>query len=433
MQNLVVVGLQWGDEGKGKLVDVLSKEFDIVARFQGGSNAGHTVKVGSETYKFRIMPTGAIRNKITVIGNGVVLDPQVLLEEIKNLESLGIDVNLFVSERAHVITPYHIELDELQENRKGDQKVGTTKRGIGPTYSDKISRVGVRVCDLLDSSETKQRDLSKESLERRITLLYDSSPESVFQDAVDALQEIFNKHNCKLGDSGEYLSNKLHSENKILFEGAQGTLLDIDHGTYPFVTSSNCISAAAAIGTGVSPVHIQDVLGICKAYTTRVGTGPFPTELNDSIGDKIRMQGNEFGTVTGRPRRCGWLDLVALRYAVRLNGAKYLAVTKLDVLNNIGSVKQCIAYKLDGREINSIPANPNIFSKVEPVYKEMEGWDTISNDGAVAFDNLPESVQSYLLQIEEFCEAKIAILSIGPDRNDTLVIEGTQFDCFKDV
>ncbi|MCK5238809.1 MAG: adenylosuccinate synthase [Candidatus Thorarchaeota archaeon] len=433
MQNLVVIGLQWGDEGKGKLVDVLSGSFDIVTRFQGGSNAGHTVKVGDDIYKFRIIPTGAVRGKKAVIGNGVVLDPNVLLEEIKKLESAGVNVDLLISDRAHIITLYHIEIDGLQELSKGERKVGTTKRGIGPTYSDKISRSGVRICDLLETSDANQWSLAKESLIKRIESLHDSTPQSDPEETVSAIRKLIASPNCRIGDSGEFLDAEIEKGKRVIFEGAQGALLDIDHGTYPFVTSSNCVSAAAATGTGVSPFKIGNALGICKAYMTRVGAGPFPTELDDIIGERIRELGKEFGTVTGRPRRCGWLDLVALRYAVRINGVQHLAITKLDVLNGINPLKFCVAYIQDGVETTSLPANAETYSRVEPVYREVSGWDEIPTGQSIDYANLPQSLQEYLSIIEAFSKAKVAILSIGPDRVDTIMVPGTPFEEFKDA
>jgi adenylosuccinate synthase len=431
LQNLVVVGLQWGDEGKGKLVDVLSGGFDIVARFQGGSNAGHTVKVGDDIYKFRIMPTGAVRGKRVVIGNGVVLDPKVLLDEIQSLESAGVTLNLMISERTHVITPYHIEVDGLQEIAKGALKVGTTKRGIGPTYADKISRTGVRICDLIDVNETTQWHLARDSLKGRIEDLHKTTPESDPEVTIRLVKELVDSPNTEIGDTGVYLHDEIKRGKRVLFEGAQGALLDIDHGTYPFVTSSNCISAAAATGTGVSPFQIGEVLGICKAYTTRVGTGPFPTELHDAIGDQIREQGKEFGTVTGRPRRCGWLDLVALRYTVRINGAKYLAVTKLDVLNGIDKLQVCVGYRIDDEELNVVQANATRYSKVEPIYRELPGWDEIPQVSIL--DDLPPSLQKYISLIESMTMAEVAILSVGPDRDDTVVLPGELHDSIKDV
>ncbi|MDF1539349.1 MAG: adenylosuccinate synthase [Candidatus Thorarchaeota archaeon] len=430
MQNLVVVGLQWGDEGKGKLVDYLSESFDIVARFQGGSNAGHTVKVGDNIYKFRIMPTGAIRGKKSVIGNGVVLDPSVLLDEITNLKAAGVKPDLLISDRAHLITPLQIEIDVLQESEKGDRKVGTTKRGIGPTYSDKASRISVRSCDLMDPSDSPQLDQLEKILSTRIERLYEYELDNSTQETFASFRSKALLLKKYIGDVGEYLHSEIENGKTILFEGAQGSLLDIDHGTYPFVTSSSCVSAAASSGTGVSPFQIGDVLGICKAYITRVGTGPFPTELSDDVGERIRKQGKEFGTVTGRPRRCGWLDLVALRYAVRINGAKFLAVTKNDVLNGINPLKVCVAYNFHGEEITTIPASATAYGEVIPIYEELIGWSDFQIGPEDVYDDLPGSLREYISYIENFAKSRVGILSVGPDRTDTIQVPGTPFEKF---
>jgi adenylosuccinate synthase len=416
---LVVVGLQWGDEGKGKIVDVLSENFDIVVRFQGGSNAGHTVILGDETYKFRMMPTGAIREKKVVIGNGVVVDPQVLLQEIDSLKRAGIDADLLISDRAHLVTPYHIQIDSLQETIKGDKKVETTKRGIGPTYSDKISRIGVRLCDFIHS-QNDQWELLESMSVSRIEKIHgggveksESSVRKVFTSAVENLLPY-------VGDVGEYLETAMNSNLRVLFEGAQGALLDIDHGTYPYVTSSNCISAAASTGTGVSFSRLDSILGICKAYLTRVGTGPFPTELKDATGDLMRERGKEFGTVTGRPRRCGWLDLVALKYAVRINGSQYLAITKADVLTGIDPLKVCVAYDIDGVETKTFPASAEILANAIPVYMELEGWiGDLTKCKEV--EDLPDQLQKYMAFIENSTGSKVVIVSVGPDRTDTIM------------
>lgn len=425
MQNLVIVGLQWGDEGKGKLVDYLSELFDIVARFQGGSNAGHTVIIGDTVHKFRIIPTGAIRGKKVVVGNGVVLDPEILLNEMEQLRKAGIGIDMLLSDRAHLITPYHIEIDGLQESAKGQHKVGTTKRGIGPTYADKISRIGIRVCDFTDNSGLEKWNQLEEIARTRIERVHESDvkiPASSFSDYSKLLGSLA----PYVGDCGEFLSQQMDAGKSVLFEGAQGSLLDIDHGTYPFVTSSNCVSAAAATGTGVSPQRISDVLGICKAYLTRVGAGPFPTELFDETGSLIQQKGGEFGTVTGRPRRCGWLDLVALRYAVRLNGAQHLAVTKLDVLSGIKKLKVCIAYNIDDKEVTTLPASSEVYSRAIPVFEEIDGWDAPSenNWGEVVsqgYEALPAELLNYLSMIENFTGTTVAIASVGPDRSETLI------------
>ena len=424
MKNLVVVGLQWGDEGKGKIVDVLSENFDIVARFQGGSNAGHTVKDGEKVYKFRLMPSGVVRGKQVVIGNGVVVDPFILMEEIDSLKAEGVKIYLLISDRAHIITPYQILLDAFQEKAKGERNIGTTKRGIGPTYSDKISRIGIRASDAHDFETCIQWNDLEETSKRRIHDLYNEEIDSASLRSLEIFPQILERMSGYVGDVSEFLNNAIETGKSILFEGAQGTLLDIDHGTYPFVTSSNCVSAAAATGTGVSPFQLHGVLGISKAYTTRVGTGPFPTELTDSTGQEMRDKGAEYGTVTGRPRRCGWLDLVALRYAARLNGVQYLAITKLDVLAGINPLKVCIAYKIDNHEITSIPANSELYGHVIPVYEKLDGWDTAPQitDKTITYDDLPKSMLVYLHRIEKWTNARIALISIGSDRKETILV-----------
>ena len=426
MQNLVVVGLQWGDEGKGKIVDVLSENFDIVTRFQGGSNAGHTVIIGSDVFKFRLMPTGAVRGKKVVIGNGVVIDPFILVHELEQLTSAGLDIDLLVSDRAHFITPYHIRIDGLQEKAKGDQKIGTTKRGIGPTYSDKISRVGVRASDLLNSINSSQWKVLEETSISRIQELHQSEVGEIAQKSLDDYTKVLKQVEPLVGDTSEFLNSAIDSGQRVLFEGAQGTLLDIDHGTYPFVTSSNCVSAGAATGTGVAPTKIGSILGITKAYLTRVGSGPFPTELDDATGEILRTRGAEFGTVTGRPRRCGWLDLVALKYAVRVNGAEFLAVTKIDVLTGLESLKVCVGYEIDGAELKTIPASSSTYSNVIPIYEELDGWSEQPeiSDGSDAYSSIPDAMMDYLHKIETWTGSKVAILSLGPDRADTIQVPG---------
>ncbi|TXT55167.1 MAG: Adenylosuccinate synthetase [Candidatus Thorarchaeota archaeon] len=427
MSSLIVTGLQWGDEGKGKVVDFLSGRFDIVTRFQGGSNAGHTVKVGDQVFKFRLIPTGAVRGKKAVIGNGVVIDLEILDKEIEDLRRTGISPDFMISNRAHIITPYHIQIDGLQEAMKGKGKVGTTKRGIGPTYADKISRFGIRVQDLLDAQDTDAWNRLIQYTTDKIQNLYESEPGVPSFEALSTLRKLIEKYSSFIGDSGEYLSEALSSGKNILFEGAQGTLLDIDHGTYPFVTSSNCISSAAAIGTGVSFKSLGPVLGICKAYLTRVGEGPFPSELDDEIGVQMLERGGEYGTVTGRARRCGWLDLVALRYAVRLNSAKYLALTKIDVLSGIDSLKLCIAYEIDGKESLTMPASSYQFEKVKPIYREFNGWDDMANEDWTVVNTegisaLDSRIREYIRFIENFTKTKVVILSYGPDRKETSIL-----------
>jgi adenylosuccinate synthase len=422
LQSLVVVGLQWGDEGKGKIVDVLSENFDIVVRFQGGSNAGHTVIVGDQTHKFRIIPAGAVRGKKVVIGNGVVVDPPVLLKEIDELKRAGINVDLLVSDRAHLITPYQIQIDGLQEASKVDKKVGTTKRGIGPTYADKVSRVGVRFCDFVDNMN-EQWSLLESTSKSCIEKVHGSMVEDPASSSYDAFSLLVRDLLPYVGDCGEYLESAIASGQRILFEGAQGALLDIDHGTYPYVTSSNCVSAAAATGTGVSSSRLNAVLGVCKSYLTRVGTGPFPTELDDEIGAVMRDRGHEYGTVTGRPRRCGWLDLVALKYAIRLNGCNFLALTKADVLTGINPLKICVGYHINGVEVTSFPASVQVLSEAIPIYEELEGWsqEVKGSTGPDSFEDLPDALVKYLNLIETYTKSKIALISFGPERTDTIV------------
>ena len=435
MQNLVVVGLQWGDEGKGKIVDVLSENFDIVTRFQGGSNAGHTVIIGADVFKFRLMPTGAVRGKKVVVGNGVVVDPFVLVQELEQLNSAGLSIDLLVSDRAHFITPYHIQIDELQENAKGTQKIGTTKRGIGPTYSDKISRIGVRASDLLASLDSPQWKVLVATSTSRIQDLHHAEVDETTQKSLDAYSDALKHIEPLIGDASEFLNSAIDAGQRILFEGAQGALLDIDHGSYPFVTSSNCVSAAASTGTGVAPTKLDSILGITKAYMTRVGAGPFPTELDDATGEALRTRGGEFGTVTGRPRRCGWLDLVALKYAVRLNGAEYLAVTKIDVLTGLDTLKVCVGYEIDGTEVNTIPASSVAYSKTIPIYEEISGWSELPNisNNSDAYSLLPDALLDYVQKIESWTCSKVAIISQGPDRADTILVPGVLPDISIDV
>jgi adenylosuccinate synthase len=424
IQNLVVVGLQWGDEGKGKIVDVLSEDFDIVARFQGGSNAGHTVKIGDGLFKFRLMPTGAVRGKISVIGNGVVVDPIVLCSEIEQLRIAGLNIDLILSDRAHLITPYQILIDELQEIERGNLKVGTTKRGIGPTYADKVSRTGLRAIDIFNFQDSAEWRILEELSESKINRLYNHTTDVATRNQLSEFKEAIMKIKPFVSNCSEFLISSIESGKRVLFEGAQGTLLDIDHGTYPFVTSSNCVSAAASIGTGVPPSKIGTILGVTKAYLTRVGTGPFPTELDDHTGQRIRDRGAEYGTVTGRPRRCGWLDLVALRYSARLNGIEYLAVTKADVLTGMNTLKLCIAYDIDGSEVTTVPANSSTYSIAEPIYEEVEGWSDLPNNirDPDIYSKLPDAMHAFIKKIESWTKSKVAILSLGPDRAETVIV-----------
>tara|TARA_Y100001970_G_scaffold237772_1_gene298475 strand:+ start:342 stop:1628 length:1287 start_codon:yes stop_codon:yes gene_type:complete len=425
MKNVVVVGSQWGDEGKGKIVDWLSSEADIIVRFQGGHNAGHTLVIDGVTYKLRLLPSGIVRkNKISVIGNGVVVDPWALLNEIKEIKSKGIKIdenNLILSESANLILPFHKEMDEIREDAAGKAKIGTTRRGIGPAYEDKIGRRSIRVMDLVSKSNLNHRletvlthhNAIRKGLGKKIF-----EKEQLMKDLLNIAPEIlkFSKPVWKKID--EYKKNR----KKILFEGAQGILLDVDHGTYPFVTSSNTVASSAATGSGCGPNTINYVLGITKAYTTRVGEGPFPTELKDKTGDLLGNRGKEFGTVTNRKRRCGWFDGVLVRQTIKISGINGIALTKLDVLDEFNEVKMCIAYELNGKKIDYLPAAVDDQLKVKPVYRVFKGWKS-STKGIKEFDKLPENAKVYVKELEKFVEAKISSISTSPERKDTILVE----------
>jgi len=425
MKNVVVVGSQWGDEGKGKIVDWLSSEADIVVRFQGGHNAGHTLVIDGVTYKLRLLPSGIVRkNKISIIGNGVVVDPWALLDEIKEIRSKGINIdenNLILSESANLILPFHKEMDEIREDAAGKDKIGTTRRGVGPAYEDKVGRRSIRVMDLD----------SKKNLDRRLDVALDHHNairkglgKSIFKkdklkkDLLKIAPEIlkFSKPVWKKLD--EYKSK----QKKILFEGAQGILLDVDHGTYPFVTSSNTVASSAATGSGCGPNTINYVLGITKAYTTRVGEGPFPTELNDKIGELLGVKGKEFGTVTSRKRRCGWFDGVLVRQSIKISGINGIALTKLDVLDELNEIKMCVKYEINGKKIDYLPASTDEQSKIKPVYKTFPGWKK-STKGVKKLEDLPENAKKYVNAIEDFTGAKISSISTSPEREDTILLE----------
>ncbi len=425
MNNVVVVGSQWGDEGKGKIVDWLSSEADIVIRFQGGHNAGHTLVIDGITYKLSLLPSGIVRkNKISIIGNGVVVDPWALLDEIKEISAKGIKINennLILSESANLILPFHKEMDEIREDAAGKAKIGTTRRGIGPAYEDKIGRRSIRVMDLVSESnldhrlETvlKHHNAIRKGLGRKIF-----EKDQLKRDLLKIAPEILKFSQPVWKKIDEYKSKG----KKILFEGAQGILLDVDHGTYPFVTSSNTVASSAATGTGCGPDTINYVLGITKAYTTRVGEGPFPTELTDSVGEKIGTTGKEFGTVTSRKRRCGWFDGVLVRQTIKISGINGIALTKLDVLDELDEIKMCIAYELKGKKIDYLPAAVDDQLKVKPVYKVFKGWKS-STRGIKEFNKLPENAKIYIKELEKFVEAKISSISTSPERKDTILIE----------
>lgn len=426
MANVVVVGTQWGDEGKGKIVDLLTRYADYIVRFQGGNNAGHTLVVDGRQFIFHLIPSGILyENKKCMIGNGVVIDPEVLLAEMRELEENGLPVlphRLMISENAHLIMPYHKALDLNQEAAlKSSKKIGTTGRGIGPCYGDKVLRKGIKIGDLLD--QDLFRDKLKDNVEEKNFLLTKQlNSEPVSFEAIDRqFQELAEKLAPYLGNVSVELDGARKSGKHILFEGAQGTQLDIDHGTYPFVTSSNTVAGNACTGSGFGPVHINAVIGILKAYTTRVGSGPFPSELSDDIGDQLQKKGGEFGATTGRKRRCGWLDCVVANEAIRLNGITGLAVTKLDVLSGQRAIKIATSYEAEGRSFTAMPSNIRMAGKVKPVYEEIAGWqDEI--DGVRAIEDLPRQARDYIKYIEDLTETPAVIISVGPARDETLLL-----------
>jgi len=424
MANVVVVGSQWGDEGKGKIVDWLSERADVVVRFQGGHNAGHTLVIDGEVFKLSLLPSGVVRpNKLAVIGNGVVVDPWALAQEIKALEGQNIPIsrdNLRVAENAALILPIHRELDALREAAAGDNRIGTTKRGIGPAYEDKVGRRSIRVMDLQNPDELKgkiERILSHHNALRRGMGEPEFDADELQQQLIDIAPSIL-----PYIETVWPLLDQLRRQGKrILFEGAQGALLDIDHGTYPFVTSSNTVAGQAAIGSGIGPGAIDYVLGITKAYTTRVGEGPFPTELFDDVGKLLGERGNEFGTVTGRPRRCGWFDAALVRQTVKVSGINGIALTKLDVLDGFEELKVCIGYRLGGEEIDHLPASESAQAGVEPIYESLEGWSQ-STAGARTWVDLPAQCVKYVKRVEELIETPVAMLSTSPEREDTILV-----------
>ena len=425
MKNVVVVGSQWGDEGKGKIVDWLSSHADVVIRFQGGHNAGHTLVIDGVTYKLRLLPSGIVRkNKISIIGNGVVIDPWALLDEIKEINSKGVNVdenNLIISEAANLILPFHREMDEIREDAAGNSKIGTTRRGIGPAYEDKVGRRSIRVMDLA----------SKENLNKRLdnvlahhNAIRKGLKKKIYEKGV-LIEELL-KIAPKILKFSQPVWKKIdefkQKNKKILFEGAQGILLDVDHGTYPFVTSSNTVASSAATGTGCGPNSINYVLGITKAYTTRVGEGPFPTELKDKVGEELGTRGKEFGTVTSRKRRCGWFDGVLVRQTIKISGIDGIALTKLDVLDELDEIKICVAYEINGKKIDYLPAAVDDQLKVKPIYKTYDGWKS-STVGIKNFDELPKNAKMYIQDLEKFIETKISSISTSPEREDTILIQ----------
>jgi adenylosuccinate synthase len=425
MASVVVVGTQWGDEGKGKITDYLSEKAEVVARYQGGNNAGHTIVFGGKKYKLHLIPSGIFyKDKICVIGNGLVIDPKALVQEIKYLHDQGVETtNLRISNRAHVILPYHIKLDIVEEESKGENKIGTTKKGIGPAYMDKVARVGIRIADLLDKEEFEiklERNLKeKNRLFEKYYEVDGFTKEEIFEEYFEYGQQIA-KYVC---DTSVVLNDAADEGKHILFEGAQGVMLDIDQGTYPFVTSSNPIAGGVTIGSGVGPSKINRVVGVSKAYTTRVGDGPFPTELINEIGDRIREVGNEYGTTTGRPRRVGWFDSVVVRHARRVSGITDLSLNSIDVLTGIEKLKICVAYEYRGEVIKEFPASLKMLAECKPVYEELPGW-TEDITGVKSLDELPKNARTYVERISQLTEIPLTIFSVGPDRNQTNLIKG---------
>ena len=424
-QTAVVIGAQWGDEGKGKIVDVLSEKFSLVARYAGGHNAGHTVIINGKRFVLQLVPCGVLREGCrSVIGNGVVLDPIAFLKEVSRLRDAGVKVdgNLFVSNRAHVILPYHRMIELASENAPGRVKIGTTSRGIGPAYEDKAGRRGLRVIDLLDL-DLLRKHVENACREKNMIAhaLFNSEPLDADKMYTE-YAEVSRKLAPFVCDTAALLNRAMTQGHSIMFEGAQGTMLDIDHGTYPFVTSSSATSGGAVIGTGVAPTAIDSVIGVTKAYCTRVGEGPFPTELFDSTGDLIRKRGNEFGAVTGRPRRCGWLDLPLLRYSGMINGTSWLVVTKLDVLDELEEIPVCIAYKINGKETGEIPAAAGDWENIECIYKTMPGWKS-TTQGITEWNKLPKTAREYLSFIEAETGARIGMVSTGPGREETIFVD----------
>ncbi|MFE1745621.1 adenylosuccinate synthase [Coleofasciculus sp. H7-2] len=424
MANVVVIGAQWGDEGKGKITDLLSKSADVVVRYQGGVNAGHTVVVQGQTFKLHLIPSGILYpDTECIIGCGTVIDPQILIEELDQLEALKISThNLLISQNAHVTMPYHRLIDQASEERRGSYKIGTTGRGIGPTYADKSERTGIRILDLMDTDGLREQvrwtiDYKNVILEK----LYNLPPldaESVIEQYLEYAERL----RPHIVDSSLKIYDAIGRRRNVLFEGAQGTLLDLDHGTYPYVTSSNPVAGGACVGAGVGPTMIDRVIGVAKAYTTRVGEGPFPTEQNGSVGEMLCDRGAEFGTTTGRKRRCGWFDAVIGRYAVRINGLDCLAITKLDVLDELEEIKVCVAYEIDGDRTEDFPTNSRQFSRCQPIYKTLSGWKQSTAD-CRTLEDLPQQALDYLKFLAELMDVPIAIVSLGASRDQTIIVE----------
>ena len=423
MSTNIIIGAQWGDEGKGKIVDLLSKNADYVVRYQGGANAGHTIKFDDKEVVLHLIPSGIFNgDAVCIIGNGVVVDPAALVDEIKGVEEIGTDLKdrFFISSSAHVILPYHKILDNVREKSRGDDAIGTTGRGIGPAYVSKVARVGIRMGDLLDSDRLEQQIRTNVSEINKSLKYVHKEPEIDADDILFNLKPIAEQIKPYICNTTAILHKAVAAGSHILLEGAQGSLLDVDHGTYPFVTSSSPTAGGACVGSGVPPTAIDHAIGITKAYSTRVGNGPYPTELHDDIGKKLRKNGAEFGATTGRPRRCGWLDLVALKYAVNLNGMDQLALTKMDVMDDFDEIKVCTHYEIDGEETDIYPVETGALEHVKPVYKTFPGWKS-SCQIAANYDSLPENARTYIEFIEEYTGSRCSIISTGPGRTQTLV------------
>ena len=423
MATAMVLGTQWGDEGKGKIVDYLAQKADVVIRSQGGNNAGHTVVADGQSFALRLLPSGILfSEKTCIIGNGVVVNPEVLLEEIDGMVKKGVTISkLEVSTRAHVIMPYHIRIDEEDEKLRGDDKIGTTKNGIGPCYADKINRVGIRIGDLMDRDVFYQKLKTNLELKNRLFATYYNCEGFDFEEVFTKYTALAERIRPYVKDT-EYSANQYIKEGKkVLFEGAQATMLDLDHGTYPFVTSSNPTAGGACVGSGVGPRMMSNIIGVVKAYTTRVGAGPFPAEQSNKIGEYLRETGHEFGTVTGRSRRCGWFDSVVVRYAAMLNSLDYLAITRLDILDGLDTINICKGYMYKGIELKEYPESLNILQDVEPVYEELPGWKT-DISGCKSYDELPENARYYVERISQLVGVPLGIVSVGPDRSQTIVL-----------
>ena len=424
MSAIIVIGSQWGDEGKGKVVDYLAEQANVVVRYSGGNNAGHTVVVNDEAYKLQLLPSGILyKGKTCVLGNGVVIDPEAILKEINGMKERGIDTSsLRISTRAQVLLPYHRRQDEAEETARGEFKIGTTKRGIGPCYMDKVARCGIRIVDLMDPEEfaakLKHNLTAKNEL---LVKLYGAEPFE-YEPMLKQYLAFAEQLRPYVADTTYLLNDALDKGEKVLFEGAQATLLDLDHGTYPYVTSSNPIAGGACTGAGVGPGKIDKVVGVVKAYTTRVGEGPFPTELHCAMGDTIREAGHEFGTVTGRPRRCGWLDACIVKYAGQVSGLDALAITRLDILDGLDSIKLCVGYLYNGEIIKEYPASLKVLSKVEPVYEEFAGWKTDTTK-VRRYEDLPAAARAYLERLSEVAGVRLGIVSVGPNREQTIIME----------